>query len=51
MPIAEGMVKKFVQQGRSDVDARSVLAVREHDKIARMPLVTFFNIPKRNNQP
>jgi hypothetical protein len=39
------MVKKVVQQGRSDFDARSVLSVREHDKMARTPLVAFFNIP------
>ena len=39
------MIKKVVQQGRSDFDARSVLPVREHDKIARTPLVAFFNIP------
>jgi hypothetical protein len=28
------MMKKFIQQGRSDFDARSVLLVREYDKIA-----------------
>jgi hypothetical protein len=39
------MVKKVIRQGRSDFDARSVLPVREHDKIARTPLVAFFNIP------
>ena len=38
------MIKKVVQQGRSDFDARSVLPVREHDKIARTPLVAFFNL-------
>ncbi len=38
--------KKFVQQGRSPFDARSVLIVREHDKRARTPLAAFFNIPK-----
>jgi len=37
--------KKFVQQGRSPFDARSVLIVREHDKRARTPLAAFFNIP------
>jgi hypothetical protein len=37
--------KKFVQQGRSLFDARSVLSVREHDKMARTPLAAFFNIP------
>jgi hypothetical protein len=40
-----GMVKKVVQQGRSDFDAQNVLSVREHGKIARTPLVAFFNIP------
>jgi hypothetical protein len=39
------MIKKVIQQGRSDFDARSVLSVREHDKMARTPLVAFFNIP------
>jgi len=39
------MIKKVVQQGRSDFDAQSVLSVREHGKIARTPLVAFFNIP------
>jgi hypothetical protein len=49
------MIKKVIQQGRSIaccvtqgapvVDARSVLPVREHDKIARTPLLAFFNIP------
>jgi len=38
------MIKKVIQQGRSDFDARSVLALREHDKMARTPLVAFFNI-------
>jgi hypothetical protein len=33
------------REGRSDFDARSVLSVREHDKMARTPLVDFFNIP------
>jgi len=37
--------KKFVQQGRSPFDARSVLIVREHGKMARTPLAAFFNIP------
>jgi hypothetical protein len=39
------MFKKVVQQGRSHFDARSVLSVREYDKMARTPLVAFFNIP------
>jgi hypothetical protein len=39
------MIKKVIQQDRSDFNARSVLVpVREHDKIARTPLVAFFNI-------
>jgi len=37
--------KKFVQQGRSPFDARSVLSVREYGKMARTPLAAFFNIP------
>jgi hypothetical protein len=40
------MIKKVIQQGRSVFDARSVLPVREHDKIARTPLVGFFSIPQ-----
>jgi hypothetical protein len=39
------MIKKVIQQGRSHFDARSVLLVREHGKMARTPLVAFFNIP------
>jgi len=39
------MVKKSVQQGRSHFDARSVLSVREHGKMARTLLADFFNIP------
>ena len=42
-----GCSKKFVQQGRSHFDARSVLIVREHGKRARTPLAAFFNIPYR----
>jgi hypothetical protein len=37
--------KKFVQQGRSHFDARSVLPVREHGKRASTLLAAFFNIP------
>ena len=37
--------KKSVQQGRSHFDARSVLALREHGKMARTPLAAFFNRP------
>jgi hypothetical protein len=39
-----GMVKKVIQQGRSDFGARIVLPVREHNKMARTPLVAFFKI-------
>jgi hypothetical protein len=39
------MIKKVVQQGRSDFDARSILSVREHSKNARTLLAAFFNIP------
>jgi len=50
------MIKKIAQQGLSDFDARSVLSVREHGKIATClrealrrrqgtPLTAFFNIP------
>ncbi len=39
------MLKKTVQQGRSDFDARSVLSVREHSTMARTPLSAFFRIP------
>ena len=44
------MVKKFIQQGHSPFDARSVLPVREHGKRARTPLVAFFNIPNLVNK-
>jgi len=37
--------KKFVQQGHSPFDARSVHSVGEHGKRARTPLAAFFNIP------
>jgi len=36
-----------IQQGRSHFDARSVLIVREHGKMARTPLAAFSNIPIR----
>jgi hypothetical protein len=39
------MIKKVIQQGRSNFEARSVLPVREYDKIARTPLVAFLIIP------
>jgi hypothetical protein len=39
------MFKKVVQQGHSHFDARCVHGVREHGKMARTPLATFFNIP------
>jgi hypothetical protein len=42
------MVKKVIQQCHSPFDARSVLPVREHDKMARTPLMAFFNIPHEN---
>ena len=35
----------FHGQGRSSIDARSVLPVREHGNMARTPLAAFFNIP------
>jgi hypothetical protein len=41
----EGMIKKVIQQGRSDFDARSVHGVREHGKMTRTLLAAFFNIP------
>ncbi len=37
--------KKSVQQGRSHFFARSVLALREHGKMARTLLAAFFNRP------
>jgi hypothetical protein len=37
--------KKVVQQGHSHFCARSVLAIREHGKMARTPLADFFNRP------
>jgi len=40
-----GGSKKFVQQGHSHFCAQSVLPVREHGKMARTPLATFFNSP------
>ena len=40
-----GDSKKSVQQGRSHFCARSVLALREHGKMARTPLGAFFNGP------
>jgi len=42
------MFKKVLQQGLSHFDARSVLIVREHGKMARTPLAAFFNIPGMN---
>jgi len=38
-------LKKFVQQGRSLFDLRSVLSVRENGKMGKAPLAAFFNIP------
>ena len=43
--VADGNGQKVPQQGRSQFDARSVLSVREHGKMARTPLAFFFNIP------
>jgi hypothetical protein len=40
-----GCSKTFVQQGRSQFCARSVLPVREHGKLVRTPLAAFFNSP------
>ncbi|MEC4672752.1 MAG: hypothetical protein VST68_01060, partial [Nitrospirota bacterium] len=37
-------------QGCSQFDARSVLTVREHGKLARTPLAAFFNIPLMGEQ-
>ena len=53
MPVADGNGQKSRpvlswacrREGRSDFDARSVLPIREHDKMAITPLVAFFNIP------
>jgi hypothetical protein len=54
MPLADGNDQKshparphiawLILKGETIVDARSVLPVREHDKIGRTPLVAFFNI-------
>ena len=41
------MIKKVIQQGRSHLDARSVLPVREYGKMARTPLVFFPIFPFR----
>jgi hypothetical protein len=43
--------KKFVQQGRSHFDARSVCIIREHGKMARTPLAAFFNRPMKASLP
>ena len=37
--------KKFVQQAQSQFCAWIVLVIREHGKLARMPLANFFNRP------
>ena len=42
--------KKSVQQGHSYFCARSVLALREHGKMARTPLAAFFNRPPKGVQ-
>ena len=36
---------RFRGQGRSPLDARSVLVIREYGKRARTPLAAFFNRP------
>ncbi len=43
--LSTGMIKKGIQQGRSHFEVRSVLIVREHSKMVRTLLVTFFIIP------
>ncbi len=43
MSETSGLFKKSVQQGHSPFYARSVLAIREHGKLARTPLADFFN--------
>ena len=45
---ARPQIAWLILKGETIVDARSVLPVREHDKIARTPLVAFFNITIRN---
>ena len=40
------MIKKAIQQGHSYFDARSVLSAREHDKMARTPVVAFATFPE-----
>jgi len=42
---SRGGSKKVAQQGRSQFCAQSALPVREHGKMARTPLVAFFNSP------
>ncbi len=43
--------KKFVHQGNSHFGARSVLAIREHGKMARTPLTPFLQqtLPKKRD--
>ncbi len=43
--------KKSVQKGCSHFCARSVLAIREHGKMARTPLAAFFNRSMNNKSP
>jgi len=45
------MFKKVVQQGHRYFEARSVHLVREHGKMARTPLVAFFNISCNHSFP
>ncbi len=39
------MLQNSLHQGRSQFDARSVLFVRKHSKLAKTPLADIFNIP------
>ncbi len=43
--LSTGMIKKVIQQGRSHFEVRSVLPLREHSKMLRTLLMTFFIIP------
>jgi len=42
---ARPKISWLILKGETIVDARSVLPVREHGKMARTPLAAFFNIP------
>ncbi len=43
MPFTRLSSKTFLQQGHIQFSARSVLAIREHGKLARTPLPASFN--------